>query len=142
MSRRVRAVTSLTRSRVRIAVVGAFALALGIASRRWPLGTPLWDDHLGDACYAAMIVVVLAFARPACARVRLALVAFAIGAAIELFQLTGLPAEWARAFRPLALVFGTTFAWADLVAQAVGIVLATMALGATSQSLASATPEI
>lgn len=116
--------TSPTRSRLCIAVVGAFALALGIASRRWRLGTPLWDDHLGDACYAAMIVVGLAIARPACARVRLALVAYAIGASIELFQLTGLPAEWARAFRPLALVFGTTFAWADLVAQAVGVLVA------------------
>lgn len=111
-----------------IAVVGAFVLTLGIASRRWPLGTPLWDDHLGDACYAAMIVASLAFARPACARMRLALVAFAIGASIECFQLTGLPAEWARAFRPLALVFGTTFAWADLVAQAVGVAMASLAL--------------
>lgn len=125
---------------MRIAAVGAFVLALGIASRRWPLGTPLWDDHLGDACYAAMIVVALAFARPTCARVQLALFAFAIGASIECFQLTGLPAEWARALRPLALVFGTTFAWADLVAQAVGVGAATAALPRSNRSRDASTP--
>lgn len=134
VQRRVRSVTSLAHSRSRIAVVGIVVTGLGAGSRLWPLGLAVWDDHLGDACYAAMICVVLAVALPAWTRTRRALLALSIGASIEAFQATGYPAEWARSFRPLALVFGTTFAWQDLVAQAVGVALAAAALPGRSVS--------
>ncbi|MGO1746586.1 MAG: DUF2809 domain-containing protein, partial [Microbacterium gubbeenense] len=40
---------------------------------------------------------------------------------VELFQLTGLPAQWGS---PWTLVFGSGFAWTDLVFYSVGVALA------------------
>lgn len=65
-----------------------------------------------------LIVVCLApRARPAAA----AVVAGSLCLAIELFQLTGLPAAWAATFPPAALVFGTGFDGRDIVVSLVAV---------------------
>ena len=106
------------RSRRSAAAVGLFvAVALGIASRRFHLGWPLWDKSVGDVAYAVMIGFLVQLVRPRTSAMATAGLAFAICFAIELFQLTGLPA---RAPRALGVVLGDTFAWHDVVCYAVG----------------------
>jgi hypothetical protein len=95
---------------------------VGLGSRRVPLGHPLWDKSLGDALYCVMVYLLLAFARPAARPRALGPAAFGISLAIELFQLTGIPARMPRL---LHLVLGTTFAWHDVACYAAGAALAT-----------------
>ena len=97
-----------------------FVIALGLASRRWPIGVPLYDDALGDALYAVMVYLVLALVLPGRRPLHLALAAAVICLAIELFKLTGYPHAWRR-FTISRLVFGTSFGVHNLVRYAVGI---------------------
>ena len=87
----------------------------------------MWDKYAGDAAYGAMVSVLVAMFRER-ALCGTAMVAFTICAAIEGFQATGLPLEWARTLPPVRFVLGTTFGWYDLVAYAVGVLAATAGL--------------
>lgn len=95
----------------------AITIALGLASRRFPIGVFVWDKSLGDALYAVMVYFVAALVRPSLGPRALGLLAFGISFAIELFQATGIPA---RLPRVLQLVLGTSFGWHDVVCYAVG----------------------
>lgn len=95
----------------------AITIALGLASRRFPIGVFVWDKSLGDALYAVMVYFVVALVRPSLRPRALGLLAFGISFAIELFQATGIPA---RLPRVLQLVLGTSFGWHDVVCYAVG----------------------
>jgi hypothetical protein len=76
-------------------------IALGLASRRWPIGVPLYDDALGD-CVVRGDGVLCPRHRAARRRpLHLAIAACVICLAIELFKLTGYPHAWRR-FRDLA----------------------------------------
>ena len=72
---------------------------------------------MGDVAYAVMIGFLVQLVRPRTSAMATAGVAIAICFAIELFQLTGLPA---RAPRALRIVLGDTFAWDDVGCYAVG----------------------
>jgi hypothetical protein len=100
------------------AIVGA-----GILSRAMQTGFRVFDKYLGDALYAAMIYVLL---RLSGRIARVALWAAVAMTAIELFQLTGIPAAMFRsgylAARVCARLLGTEFSVLDLLAYAVGIV--------------------
>jgi hypothetical protein len=104
-------------SRARSAALVAAAIALGAASRVWPIGRPLWDKSVGDAAYAMMLAFALSFAWPRMRSLALGVAAVGLAIAIELFQLTGLPA---RAPRLIQIALGTTFAWHDVACYAVG----------------------
>ncbi len=93
-------------------------VALGLLSRRVPLGFYAWDKALGDALYAVMVYLVLALLAPRARPDRRAILALGLCAAIELFQLTGLPMQVAHT--PLRWLLGTTFAWEDLACYALG----------------------
>lgn len=93
-------------------------VALGLVSRKLPLGFYAWDKALGDALYAAMVYLGWALLAPGTRKDRRALGALGLCAAVELFQLTGLPMQVAHT--PLRWVLGTTFAWEDLVYYALG----------------------
>ena len=99
-------------------------VALGIASRVVHTGWIVFDKYLGDALYAAMTytwISLIARVPP----LRKATVAMSIMTAIELFQLTMIPARLAlspnSAVRIAARLLGTEFSFADLLAYAVGI---------------------
>jgi hypothetical protein len=80
----------------------------------------------GDALYAALVYAVVA---AVAVRVRPAAVAGLASlfcAAVELFQLTGIPAGLAEAVPVVSLVLGTTFQWSDLLAYALGAVAAAL----------------
>lgn len=105
------------RDRRRTLVGLAVVIALGLASRRLPIGVALWDKSAGDALYAVMVYLVLSLVRPAAHPARLGVSAFLVCAAIETFQLTGIPAGLPRLLR---FVLGTSFAWHDMACYVVG----------------------
>ena len=114
-------------ARGRLLVVAALAttIALGLASRRWPL-PGLLAEHAGDALYTVAVFWSLAVIAPATAGPRLGGLAFLASAAVECAQLLQWP--WLvelRRHRLAALVLGQGFQWVDLAAYAVGATLAT-----------------
>lgn len=94
----------------------------GLLSRLAHTGFLLFDKYLGDALYAAMVYVLFRLT----GRIAHAAVLSAVAmTAIELFQLTRIPAGMLRsehlAVRASARLLGTEFSILDLVAYAVGI---------------------
>jgi len=99
-------------------------IGLGIASRAVHTGWILVDKYLGDALYAAMVYVLISLVwqtSPA----RKAVLAMLIMSALEVFQLTMIPAHMLAsgnlATRIVARLLGTEFSFRDLLAYAVGI---------------------
>jgi len=82
----------------------------------------LFDKYLGDALYAAMLYAILRLFWKTAA---LALPAMAIMTALELFQLTMIPARMLASghliVRMCARLMGTEFSFLDLIAYGVGI---------------------
>jgi hypothetical protein len=101
----------------------ALVIALGLASRRFHVGVHLWDKSLGDALYTVMVYFLVAVVRPRLSPVRLGLLALGISIAVELFQLTGIPARLPRVFQ---LALGTTFAWHDVSCYVAGATAITL----------------
>ena len=102
----------------------ACIIAIGIASRLIHTGWIVFDKYLGDSLYAAMVFTIISLftrIRP----LRKAAVAMSIMTAIELFQLTLIPAHMALdpniALRIVGRLLGTEFGFLDLFAYAVGI---------------------
>ena len=96
-------------------------IGLGIGSRMSHTGWVLLDKYLGDALYAAMVYMLL-WKLSAGPR---AVAAMILMTAIELFQLTHIPARLFAsehaAVRIAARLMGTEFAYADLFSYFVGI---------------------
>lgn len=97
-------------------------IAAGILSRLHQTGFVLIDKYLGDALYAAMFYIIL---RPLWKPSTTAIYAMAAMTAIELFQLTRIPAHLLvnehAIVRIIARLLGTQFSFLDLLAYAVGI---------------------
>lgn len=102
------------------ATAAACTIVLGLASRRFPIGLHVWDKSVGDALYTVMLYFLVALARPQWRPSLLGASALGISIAIELFQLTEIPA---RLPRVLQIALGTTFAWHDIVCYCVGAAL-------------------
>jgi hypothetical protein len=97
-------------------------ILLGIGSRLVRTGWVVLDKYLGDALYAGMVYGLVRMFRGAGAAAGWAVV---VMTGIELFQLTGLPAEWfgseVLAVRLGARLLGVQFSGWDLLAYGVGI---------------------
>lgn len=106
------------RRRAALALAAVVVLALGLAIRLVLEGP--WTGPAGDVLYAVLVYLVIAFALPHLSPVSVDVVAVAVCVAVELFQLTGLPAAWGQAFPPVRLLLGTTFTAADLPLYALG----------------------
>lgn len=116
--------TSLARRRLGLALAAVVTVAAGLAVRlglRGVPGTAWWTGPVGDVLYAVLIYLLAAFCAPRVRTAALAAAAFGICAAIELFQLTGIPADLGQAFPPARLVLGTGFLWSDLLLYLVGV---------------------
>jgi hypothetical protein len=107
-------------TRGRRAVALLVIVVLGVMSRRYPVGVPLYDKSLGDLLYAVAIYLVLGLARPRWPPVTLAGAAFGACFLVELLQLTGLPARYAH-LSPVRWLLGTHFAWQDILCYALGV---------------------
>ena len=108
--------------RAALCVAGLVTVALGLGIRTFSDGT--WTGPAGDALYAVLVYVLVALLVPRKPKTLIAAAAVTACAVIELFQLTGLPAELGQSWPPIRLVLGTTFGAADLLAYAGGSALA------------------
>ena len=110
------------RSQASWAVCLICIIALGILSRTVHTGFVIFDKYLGDALYAAMVYSLLRLSFSTAAVVVPAMV---IMTAIELFQLTMIPARLVESghfiVRIGARLLGTQFSLFDLLAYGVGI---------------------
>jgi hypothetical protein len=114
------------RSRMACLAVAIAVIAAGLASRRfaWLFPAAL-GKYPGDALWAAMVYWGWAMVVPRLAAPRLAALALATSFAVEFSQLYHTPwLDAVRATVPGHLVLGSGFGWIDLVAYAVGVVLA------------------
>lgn len=107
----------LPRSRRRILLVAVLVIALGLLGRQLP---GIIGDMMGGLLYAVLLYLLFAFVMPRARPLTLTAVAAATGIAIELFQLTGIPAQIGAAWPPAKLVLGSTFVPLDLLVAAVG----------------------
>jgi len=112
----------MARRRIALALTAAALIAAGLVVAR-TTDSAGWT-FVGDALYAAMLYAVVGAVFPRRAPVVVGAIAFGVSAAVEFFQLTGIPAHLATVVPGAALVLGTTFQGSDLVAYALGAGLA------------------
>lgn len=108
--------------RARLAIAAPCILIAGLAVHAFA-GGPV-GGFAGDALYAALIVVLVAFAVPRAARWVAPVVALAFCWAIEFLQLTPIPHAVSASIHGAYFVLGSTFQWIDLVAYTVGVAVA------------------
>ena len=110
-------------SRRRLAVAIAGVIAAGLASRAFPGLLPsVWGHYPGDALWATMVYLGIAFLCPRLAPFRLAGLALAVSFAVEFSQLY--QGAWAQVLRSTCvghLALGAGFDWIDLVAYTIGV---------------------
>lgn len=101
-------------------------MGLGILSRKFSNLLPdIINTYLGDAIWAAMIYVMMAFVFSQKLPKQIAIFSLLFCYAIELSQLYQAP--WINAIRNTtlgALVLGSGFLWSDLLAYALGVGMA------------------
>ena len=128
------------RSRPWLAMLILAVVATGLASRKFPALFPsVFGSHTGDALWALMVFLGVAFLQPRMSGLRLAMAALAFSTLIEASQLYQAP--WINAIRattPGHLVLGTGFQWRDLLAYAVGIAFGVLIDAAVAQRQARA----
>lgn len=105
--------------RGRLAVAVVCILTAGLAVHAFADGAV--GGFAGDALYAALIAVIVAFAVPRASQWVAPVAALAFCWAIEVLQLTRLPHAIEEVAPGSYFVFGSTFQWIDLVAYAVGV---------------------
>ncbi len=111
----------------------AATLVLGLVSRLYPMGWFLWDRVLGEVLYAEAAYLALAvflFRKPP---LFIAVIAFVCCLAVELFKLTGIPAEYQHVFL-VRWFLGMTFSLVNLGYYFLGVVLIAFADSATRGS--------
>lgn len=111
------------RSRAWLAAGMLVVVGAGLASRTWPWLLPqALGSYPGDALWASLVFLAIAFIRPRMAGHRLALIALAVSFVVEAAQLYQAP--WINAVRattPGHLILGQGFDWLDLCAYSVGV---------------------
>ena len=115
---------------LRLLLALAAAVLLGLASRLHPTGWFLYDRVLGEVLYAVAAYLVLAMLLVRRPPWLIAGVAFTCCLAVELFKLTGIPAENQRVFL-VRWFLGMTFAWVNLGYYFIGVALIAFADCAT-----------
>lgn len=127
----------MSRSRAWLAVGIAAIIALGLASRSFPLFPAALGKYPGDALWALMVFLGFAWLLPRAATLKLATLALSFSYLVEFLQLYQPP--WLDAVRsttPGHLVLGSAFSWLDLIAYAIGVslgALADLAIARTGQ---------
>jgi hypothetical protein len=117
-----------SRSRLWLLVCVVAVIALGLASRRFPSLFPaVLGKYPGDALWAMMVFVGLAFIKPRASTTGLAVLALAISCAVEFLQLYQAP--WLNTIRATTLghlALGSAFSWGDIMAYGVGVLIAAL----------------
>ena len=117
--------TAFHRSRIWLSLLIVLVIAVGLASRRGYVPFPAaLQNYPGDALWAWVVLLCVAWVRPAITRSKLVVWSLVIAFAIEFLQLYQAP--WIQAVRAnkLAyLVLGNGFDPLDLLAYVVGIAI-------------------
>jgi hypothetical protein len=124
--------TANARSRTVCALSIATTIALGLASRRFPILFPVFGKYPGDALWALMVFFGWGLLFPTASRFRVAALTIFTSYTVELLKLYQAP--WIVAVRHTTLghlVFGHVFSWQNLIAYAVGV-----AMGCTIEATA------
>src|SRR5262245_54519095 len=100
----------------------AVTVALGLASRLHPVGWFLWDRVLGEVLYAVAAYLAWAMLLLRKPPLFIAVLAFASCLTVELFKLTGIPAENQHVFL-VRWFLGMTFSVVNLGYYLIGVVL-------------------
>jgi hypothetical protein len=108
----------------------AATVVLGLASRLHPVGWFLYDRVLGEVLYAVAAYLVLAMLLVRKPPLFIAVIAFGCCLAVELFKLTGIPAEHQHVFL-VRWFLGMTFSVVNLGYYFIGAALIAFADGAT-----------
>ena len=112
------------RNRLLYLVLVAGVVALGLASRHFPLLPSFVHLYIGDALWALMVFLIFGFLFPKHSTMKLALYAVCFSYCIEFSQLYHAPwIDGIRANRLGRLVLGFGFLWSDLIAYLIGISL-------------------
>ena len=118
---------------LRLLLALAGTVVIGLASRLYPVGWFLWDRVLGEVLYAVaayLALAVLLFRKPP---LFIAVIAFVCCLTVELFKLTGIPAENQHVFL-VRWFLGMTFSVVNLGYYFIGVVLIAFADYATRGS--------
>src|SRR3954467_14270145 len=118
---------------LRLLLAMAFTVALGLASRLYPAGWFLWDRVLGEVLYAVAAYLVWAMILFRKSPWLVAAAGVASCLAVEVFKLTGIPAENQHVFL-VRWFLGMVFAWANVGYYLIGAVLSALADAATRGS--------
>ncbi len=102
------------------------AVAIGLAVQ--PFRYLGWTDGVGTLAYTGAAVGLLALVLPRRGALLPGAIGTALACAVEISQLTGIPARLAEAFPPSALLLGSSFDVLDLVLLIVGGAAATLML--------------
>ena len=124
---------------LRLLLALAVTVVLGLASRLYPVGWFFWDRVLGEVLYAVAAYLALAvflFRKPP---LFIAVIAFVCCLAVELFKLTGIPAENQHVLL-VRWFLGMTFSWVNLGYYFVGAALIASADCATRGAKTAAEP--
>ncbi|MFC8493567.1 DUF2809 domain-containing protein [Streptomyces sp. NPDC057235] len=95
-------------------------VAVGLGARS--TGSGIVAEHAGDALYTVLVMTLVVLLAPRVEAGAAAGTALGFSCAVELFQLSGVPAELAAHSTLARLVFGTSFNAPDLFWYAVGAV--------------------
>ncbi|WP_051751902.1 DUF2809 domain-containing protein [Streptosporangium amethystogenes] len=110
------------RTRLLVALAAALTVAAGLTVRAVTGGW--FGKYAGDALYTVLVYTLIVLVWPRIAPARAALGALVFSWAVELAQLTPVPAALSEVSVVARLVLGSTFGAADLVAYAAGAALA------------------
>ncbi|KJL23736.1 hypothetical protein RN51_01271 [Microbacterium oxydans] len=127
-----------SRRRITLAVLAVATVPIGLVVHRSVAGVV--GDVIGDALYAVLIYLLVALIAGRWRPLAPALVAFVFCAGVELFQLTGIPREWASVLPPVRLVLGSGFDGRDIVVYAGAVAMAALVDRAVSRAAADSTP--
>ncbi|MET8048923.1 DUF2809 domain-containing protein [Streptosporangium sp. NPDC005286] len=109
------------RTRLLAALAAALTIAAGLTVRAVTGGW--FGKYAGDALYTVLVYALIVLVWPRITPARAALGALAFSWAVELAQLTPVPAALSEVSVVARLVLGSTFGAADLVAYAAGAAL-------------------
>jgi hypothetical protein len=117
------------------AVAAVVTVGAGLAVRAGADGA--FAKYAGSALYTVLLCALVAFCAPRARPVVVASTALGLSWAVELLQLTGVPAEWSARSAAARLVLGSTFNAPDLLWYAVGAAAAWAVHAGTARRLAA-----
>jgi len=109
------------------------AVAVGIGLTVQPFREHGWTDSVGTVAYAAAVVALVGVLLPRRGALLPGAIGTALACGVELFQLSGIPAQLADTLPAVALLLGRSFDAVDLVLLLVGGAAATLALAVRPQ---------